>query len=112
MDLTDHVVVLTTLPPASDSDAAGFATALVEERLAACVNIYPEMESVYRWKGQVERERERQIVIKTTAARLEALRERVRQLHPYEMPEFIVLPVIAGSKRYLAWMMESTAGGR
>ncbi len=109
MDLTDHVVVLTTLPPAGDIDAGDLAATLVTERLAACVNIYPEMQSVYRWKGQVERDRERQIVIKTTAARVEPLRERLRQLHPYELPEFIVLPVVSGSKAYLSWMTESTA---
>ena len=66
------------------------ATTLVDERLAACVNVHGPMTSIYRWKGAVEHEAERQLVIKTTRARLPALEARLRELHPYELPEFVV----------------------
>ena len=101
------VVVLTTI--GSGTDAHTLASILVTERLAACVNVLGEMESVYRWKGGVESEQERQIVIKTTAAVVPDLEARLRVLHPYELPEFIVLPVAGGSEKYLAWIRESTA---
>ena len=83
------VIVLTTL--AAEADAAALARTLVEERLAACVNVLPEMTSVYRWKGDIEQDRERQLVIKTSGETIEALRARLRELHPYELPEFLVL---------------------
>ena len=102
----DVVLVLTTLGASADADA--FARTLVEERLAACVNVLPLMSSTYRWKGAVERDDERQLVIKTTGARVAALQERVRELHPYETPEFLVLPVAGGSDAYLGWVEEST----
>jgi periplasmic divalent cation tolerance protein len=107
MTETQHVVVLTTLP--ADADAAAFARALVEARLAACVNLMPAMESIYRWEGKVERESERQLVIKTSGDRVTALWDRVRQLHPYDVPEFIVLPIVGGSDAYLRWLGESTS---
>ena len=100
------MIVLTTLP--AEGDAEGFASQLVEERLAACVNILPAMRSVYRWKGSVERADERQVVIKTTAQRIAALEARFRALHPYDLPEFVVIPIVQGSAGYLAWLTEST----
>jgi periplasmic divalent cation tolerance protein len=100
------VVALTTLP--ADGDVETFARQLVEEKLAACVNILPTMRSVYRWKGGVESADERQLVIKTTAARLAALESRLRTLHPYDLPEFIVLPITQGSASYLSWLADST----
>jgi periplasmic divalent cation tolerance protein len=109
MNETDYVIVMTTLP--ADADAATFAHTLVEGRLAACVNLLPEMESVYRWEGQVEQERERQLVIKTSRARIVALWERVREMHPYDVPEFIVLPIADGNDAYLRWVGESTRSG-
>lgn len=105
--MPEFALVLTTLPEAAD--AAAFAQALVDERLAACVNLLPLMESVYRWQGAVERERERQVVIKTSRPRIDALWQRVRELHPYDMPEFVVLPVVDGSPEYLRWLGESTS---
>ena len=99
------VLVLTTI--GADADAAALARTLVDERLAACVNVLPAMTSVYRWKGQVESDREQQIVIKTDAGRLAALEARLRALHPYELPEFLVLPAGGGSAAYLAWIRES-----
>ena len=104
----DCVIVWTTI--ATTADGRGMASMLVNERLAACVNVLPEMESTYRWKGQVETEHERQVIMKTTAARIAALRARVHELHEYEMPEFIVLPIVGGSDAYLNWIRESTAG--
>ena len=103
---SDYVVVLTTLP--ADADAEGFARMLVEERLAACVNLFPLMDSVYRWEGRVERETERQLQIKTSRERVNELWDRVRELHPYEVPEFLVLPIVDGNDAYLAWVREGT----
>lgn len=99
------VVVLTTWP--ADREAAALAQILVSEGLAACVNVLPEMRSVYRWKGRVEDEAERQLVIKTAASRVDALRDRLSQLHPYEVPEFLVIESSGGSEGYLGWMEES-----
>jgi periplasmic divalent cation tolerance protein len=104
----DCVVVWTTI--GSTADGRGMASILVTERLAACVNVLPEMESFYRWKGQVEDDRERQLVMKTTATRVAALKARVHELHDYEVPEFIVMPIVGGSEAYLSWIRESTAG--
>jgi periplasmic divalent cation tolerance protein len=102
----EYVVVLTTLP--ADADGPAFGLALVDERLAACVNLLAPMESVYRWEGRVEREIERQIIIKTSRDRLSSLWDRVRELHPYEVPEFIVLSIADGNDAYLRWIGEST----
>ncbi|MBA3642208.1 MAG: divalent-cation tolerance protein CutA [Acidobacteriota bacterium] len=102
----EYVVVLSTLP--SGADGAAFARALVAERLAACVNIHPDMTSIYRWKGAVSEDTERQVVIKTSRAQVAPLWERLRELHPYEVPEFVVLPIIDGSDAYLRWIGDST----
>ena len=106
MTSTDHVVVLTTLPVTADAET--FARTLVEQRLAACVNLLPEMTSVYRWKGSIEQDRERQVIIKTTSGRVPALQARIRALHPYEVPELVVLPIVGGNPAYLAWIVEAT----
>ena len=82
---------------------------LVEERLAACVNVLPEMESFFRWHGAVERDRERQLVIKTRAARLPELERRLHEMHPYDLPEFLVIPVAGGNEAYLRWVSGSTS---
>lgn len=100
------VIVLTTLP--IEGDAEQFASQLVEEKLAACVSILPSMRSVYRWKDAIDRADERQLVIKTTAARLPALETRIGALHPYDLPEFVVIPITTGSASYLSWLSEST----
>ena len=99
------MIVLTTL--GADADAAALARTIVEERLAACVNVLPAMTSVYRWKGTVEQDREQQVIMKTTADRVDVLEARVRALHPYELPEFLVLPATGGSPAYLDWVRES-----
>ena len=92
----------------ADADGPAFGRALLNERLAACVNLLAPMESVYRWEGRVEQETERQVIIKTTRDRLNALWDRVRELHPYEIPEFIVLAIADGNEAYLKWVGEST----
>jgi periplasmic divalent cation tolerance protein len=104
--MSDFVIVLTTLP--ADADAPAIAAALVEARVAACVNVLPAMQSVYRWQGAVERETERQMVIKTSGLRVDALWERLRDLHPYDLPEFVVIPVVDGNQAYLNWIGDST----
>jgi periplasmic divalent cation tolerance protein len=104
-----YVLVLTTLP--ADSEPRAFARTLVEQRLAACVNILPEMQSVYRWQGKIEEEAEQQVVIKTTRSRLVPLWDRVQALHPYDVPEFLVLPIVDGNDVYLRWIADSTKEG-
>ncbi len=99
---TDVRVVLVTAP---DTDtAARLAGALVEERLAACVNVVPEIRSFYRWEGAVQDDAEVLLVIKSTAARSDALAARVRELHPYDLPEVLELPAVGGSDAYLDWV--------
>lgn len=104
---TDCVMVWTTT--GSGTDGEKLASTLVRERLAACVNVLPDMESTYWWRNQVERGRERQLIIKTTAARVPALKARLHELHDYELPEFSVLPIVGGSEAYLRWIRESVA---
>jgi periplasmic divalent cation tolerance protein len=99
------VVLFTTI--GADTDAAAFARTLVEEKLAACVSVLPPMLSVYRWKGAIEDAREQQVLIKTTDARLPALVERFRTLHPYELPEFVVMRPTEVGRMYGEWVAES-----
>lgn len=103
---TDAVVAWTTLPP--EVGAAGFARALVDERLAACVTCCGPVRSVYRWRNGVEHADEQLVMIKTTEPRIDALRARVVELHPYDTPEFIVVPITGGAPDYLRWVTEST----
>jgi periplasmic divalent cation tolerance protein len=99
-------VVLTTC--ASPQEGRRIARSVVTKRLAACVNIaLSPVESVYRWKGKVEKAREYLLIFKTTAARLAELEKEVKRLHSYDVPEFIVLPIVAGSSDYLAWLWDS-----
>ena len=101
--MTDKYVVLVTC--ANAAEARRIARAVVEERLAACVNILPgAVTSIYRWKGKVESARERLLLIKTSRKRLAKLQAAVERLHSYDVPEFIALPIAAGSRAYLAWM--------
>ncbi len=104
--MTNVVLVLTTIADTGDTDE--LARTLVDERLAACVNVHGPMTSTYRWKGQIECERERQLVMKTTRERLPALEARLRALHGYDLPEFLVVPVEDGSGAYLDWVREQT----
>ncbi len=102
---TDAIVVFMTA--ANREEAAQLAEILVAERLAACVQILPEMESVYRWQGKVERQKEVLVIAKTTKSRFEELEKEVRAIHSYETPEIVALPVTAGSPLYLEWLNSS-----
>ena len=102
------VIVLTTLP--ADADAGAFGEALVTERLAACVSIGAEMTSVYAWKGAIERARERAVLMKTVTANVPLIKARLATLHPYDVPELLVLPVADGGEAYLAWVRDSASG--
>ena len=104
----NYVIVLTTMPADGHEDQAEWlARTLVAERLAACVNVQTPMQSIYRWEGVVGHAAERQLIIKTAARCLERLQARLTELHPYEVPECVVVPILGGSKGYLAWLGES-----
>ena len=103
--MSDLILILTTMP--DDDRADALARTLVDERLAACVNVHGPMMSTYRWKGAVEREAERQIVIKTARERRTAVESRLRELHPYDLPEFVVIDAGA-SEAYAAWVSGET----
>ncbi|HEX5064565.1 MAG TPA: divalent-cation tolerance protein CutA [Myxococcota bacterium] len=100
---SDVVALLLTAP--DEETGRRIARALVEERLAACVNVLPGVRSIYRWKGAVEEASEVMLVAKTRASRAAALAARVRALHPYELPEVLALPVTDGSQAYLRWVV-------
>lgn len=100
------LLCLCTCPDPACADT--IATALVEERLAACVSRLPGLQSVYRWEGRVEQAGEVLLLIKTTTERLPALSARVQALHPYELPELIAVQAAGGLAPYLAWVAEQT----
>ncbi len=102
--MSDLILILTTMPDSADVDE--LARTLVDERLAACVNVHGPMTSVYRWKGDAERENERQVVIKTTRDRVHALQTRLHELHPYELPEFLIIEA-DGSDAYAGWVIDA-----
>jgi periplasmic divalent cation tolerance protein len=101
----DVLVVLVTCPP---DKAQAIAGALVEERVAACVNVVPSLSSVYRWKGAVHVDSEALLIVKSTRDRFEALKQAVLRHHPYELPEVIAVPVDRGHTPYLEWVIESS----
>ncbi len=102
----DAVVALSTA--GSRGEAERIATALVDERLAACVNLVAPLTSIYRWQGAVERAEETLLVIKTRRALVPRLGARVQELHSYDVPELVVLPIVAGAASYLAWLLGET----
>jgi periplasmic divalent cation tolerance protein len=104
------MVVLTTC--GNDEDARALARTLVDGRLAACVNTLSNVTSTYRWKGEVQLDRETLLIIKTTASRLDAVEKTIRAQSKYELPELIALPVHAGGADYLAWIRESVQESR
>jgi len=101
----ETLIVLTTCGNADDARA--LAQALVERRLAACVNTVGDITSVYRWRGRIEHDQETLLIIKTTAERFVAVENAIRELSKYELPEVLALPVTAGAARYLDWVRES-----
>lgn len=105
--MTDNIVVLSTC--GSAEEAGNVARALVERRLAACVNIVSGVRSIYRWKGAVEDAAEWLLVIKSRRPLFEPLLEELRRVHSYETPEVIALPIVAGAESYLEWLAAETA---
>lgn len=101
------MIVLTTC--GNDEDAQALAQLLVERRLAACVNTVDKVASTYRWQGQVRQDQETLLIIKTTAPRLTALEQAIREQSKYDLPELIALPVTTGGADYLEWIRESVA---
>jgi periplasmic divalent cation tolerance protein len=100
--MTDKIVVLSTCAGAEEAET--IARSLLEQRLAACVSIVPGVRSIYRWRGQLESASEHLLIIKTSHERAEPLRAALERLHSYEVPEFLVLNVAAGSPAYLEWL--------
>lgn len=102
------MAVVTTAPDVAVAES--LATRVVEERLAACANVIPGVTSIYWWQGEVQRDEELLVVFKTTAGTLPSLRERLVELHPYDVPEVLALPVPDGSEDYLDWVRQEVAG--
>jgi periplasmic divalent cation tolerance protein len=102
----EYIVVLVTVP--NPESGQTIASRLLEDRLAACVNILPAIRSLYTWKSAVQDDTESLLVIKSRLALFERLAEAVKSIHPYETPEIIALPVLAGSAEYLTWIKEET----
>jgi|SRR3954447_10224648 periplasmic divalent cation tolerance protein len=103
--MTDKRIVLSTA--GSEDEARKIASHLLEQKLAACVNIVPQIESVYRWQGKMESSREWLLLIKTTAERFPAVRDAIRELHSYDLPECIAVDIVDGSPAYLQWIADS-----
>lgn len=103
--MSDFVVALTTLP--ADFDATTLAQELVGTGLAACVTIVPGIRSVYTWKGLPQVDHEQQLLIKTTAGQVDALWDALSDKHPYDVPEFVIVPIVDGSEAYLQWVDEN-----
>jgi len=104
----EPIVVLMTA--ASSEEASRIADMLVNRHLAACVQILPEMQSIYLWKGEVQNEREVLLIAKSTTANFVALDREVRAIHSYETPEIVALPIVAGSAGYLKWLVSCSEG--
>lgn len=109
MSSDDQAVVIALVTGPDRETLAEIGRRVVNDRLAACANVLGGVSSVYRWKGAVEEDDEALAILKTTRARAAELGQAVRALHPYEEPEFILLPVLGGSKSYLEWVMQSVA---
>lgn len=107
MDNYKHCVVYVTCADAKSAEK--IAAALVKEKLAACANIVPDIRSVYEWQGKIENDPEQLLVIKTRLALMDKLTERVKELHDYDVPEVIAMPIISGSSDYLDWIDEVTS---
>ena len=103
--MTDKRIVLSTA--GSEEEARKIAHHLVEHKLAACVNIVPQIESIYRWQGKVESSREWLLLIKTTAEKFSAVRDAITELHSYDLPECVAISIEDGSAAYLNWLTES-----
>ncbi len=105
--MTDSIVILVTA--GSEAEAEAIAKALVEERLAACVNLVSPIRSIYRWEGKVTDDREWLLLIKTQATHFPAVEAKVKTLHSYQIPEVIALPIVAGTEGYLRWLRQGVS---
>ncbi len=103
---TEYITVLITAP--TEEEAAGMSHSIVEERLAACVNIIRSVRSIYRWQGRIEDGQEVLMILKTKKSLFERLRQRVKELHSYAVPEIIAIPVVEGDATYLNWLAQET----
>lgn len=104
--MPEFIVVFVTC--GSEEEALKIAHSLVEERLAACVNLVSPVRSIYRWEGKIWDEKEWILIIKTQKERVEELEKKVKSLHSYSVPEIIGLPIVEGSSSYLQWLLEET----
>ncbi len=106
MPQDQYLIVLCTLPSAEEARQIG--TSLVEMQVAACVNLVPQVESIYRWKGEIKSETEVMAIIKTTVNNYREVEARIQALHPYDTPEVIAVPIDRGASAYLGWISEVT----
>ncbi len=105
--MTDYVLVF--IATSSEKEGEKIASTLIKERLAACVNLIGAVKSTFRWKGRVSTEEEILLIAKTKDVRFEKLKKRVAELHSYEVPEIVALPILAGFEKYLSWIEKETA---
>jgi periplasmic divalent cation tolerance protein len=106
--MTDKILVISTC--AAEADAERLARALLDARLAGCVNVVPGVRSFYRWKGEIESAGEFLLIVKTSRDLFPALCAEIEKLHPYEVPELLALPVLAGAENYLTWLESNLRG--
>ena len=106
MTQLEYIMILCTCP--DQSSASRLANLLVEQRLAACVNIIGQLTSIYRWQDKIEQTQEHLLLIKSTMHHLETIQTSIKQNHPYELPEIIAVPIVAGLDAYLCWLRDST----
>jgi periplasmic divalent cation tolerance protein len=106
--MTDYIIALCTCP--NEDTGTKIAEALVDGKIAACVNIVPGLKSVYRWQGKICRDAEVLLIIKTEAGKYTELESAVRKLHPYEVPEIVAIPIVQGYEKYLEWIGENIKG--
>ncbi|MCX7989394.1 MAG: divalent-cation tolerance protein CutA [Aquificaceae bacterium] len=102
--MNGYYVVFITVPVERSKELAEY---IIQKRLGACVNVVPEVNSIYWWKGNIERDRESLLVVKTSAKKFEELLRGVKSIHPYTVPEIIALPIVAGNEDYLRWIDDS-----
>lgn len=107
--MTDAIIVLTTVERSEDGER--IAKLLVEREIAACVQILPQMNSIYRWQGKVEKASEHILIVKTRRELYSAVESEIRANHPYQLPEIIALAIENGSKEYLSWLVDATKPG-
>ena len=108
-NLTDTNTLMVFITAPGEDDAAAIAKSLVEARLAACVNIVNNVRSIYTWQGKIEDDSEVLMTVKTRKGLFQALSDKVKELHPYDVPEIIAVPIVEGSEEYIQWIIDSTS---